>query len=408
MRGFFSASELASGKAPAPTIAQCGACGLLRQCRSPKLKPVGNGRSGILLVGEGPTPHDDAAGRLLASSNLDNPLEKAMRFLGVDILEDCWYTAATICYAESGKREEMAEFCRPNLVDVVQELKPLCIVPLGPYAVRSVLGWLWKEDVGSISRWVGWNIPSQKLNTWICPTYGPHYIQHYREPVAYAQFQAHLQRAFSHKSRPFETVPDYKAQVRVELDDEAAAEYLQWVYNHAARRNWESGSLSFDYETDRLKPDADDAKIITASICYAGRHCIAFPWTRRTREALGALLFCPIPKTAANYKFEERWTRAKFGQGVTNWKWCTLLGAHGLDPRPDICSLKYQAFIRLGQESYDTHLHRLLEAPTANSSNRWRDIEISQLLLYNGLDSILEYHVAESQMQEWKERSNAE
>src|ERR1700722_2808000 len=51
--GFFSLSTISS-KAPPPLLPRCGACGLWKSCKSPKMKWSGKGKKKILLVGEAP------------------------------------------------------------------------------------------------------------------------------------------------------------------------------------------------------------------------------------------------------------------------------------------------------------------------------------------------------------------
>jgi hypothetical protein len=60
----------------------------------------------------------------------------------------------------------------------------------------------------------------------------------------------------------------------------------------------------------------------------------------------------------------------------------------------------------LGQEPWDAEVSDLLAADNrvesvrgANARNRIREIGMPVLLLYNGMDSLLEYHVAMKQME---------
>src|SRR5690606_3533793 len=72
--------------------------------------------------------------------------------------------------------KKQIEYCRPNLNRTIKQLKPKVIIPLGGTAVQAVLAPIWKEAPGSISKWTGWNIPSQELNAWVCPTFHPSYV----------------------------------------------------------------------------------------------------------------------------------------------------------------------------------------------------------------------------------------
>ena len=104
-----------------------------------------------------------------------------------------------------------------------------------------------------------------------------------------------------------------------------------------------------------------------------------------------------LEKIASNMKYEERWTRAKLGHGVTNWGWDTMLAAHMLDNRGGISSVKFQAFVHLGIGNYSSHIENYLKTDSANDLNRIHELDMKDLLMYNGLDSLLEFMVMKKQ-----------
>lgn len=77
-----------------------------------------------------------------------------------------------------------------------------------------------------------------------------------------------------------------------------------------------------------------------------------------------------------------------------------MIGAHAIDSREGTKSLKFQAFVRLGMESYNDHIESFLKSKGSMSPNRVDKIELKDLLLYNGLDSLLEFKLALVQMQD--------
>ena len=107
----------------------------------------------------------------------------------------------------------------------------------------------------------------------------------------------------------------------------------------------------------------------------------------------------PIPKIGANIQYEERWAQKHGGGPVNKWLWDTMLGAHVLDNRAEICSLKFQAFIRLGVPNYAGHIDPY-KSEGKNGLNRMADVGLKDLLLYNGLDARLTWDVAQEQMKE--------
>ena len=398
MNGFFPTSTLDS-KAPASLIPKCGACGLHKKCKSPKLKPVGRGSKKILIISESPSDNDDLHGRFLSKSNSSLPLESALRDHGFNLLNDCWLTGSLICNTDGETPStDQLEYCRPNLIKTIKELDPDVIIPMGAAAIGSLLPHIWKENIGTVNRWMGWKIPCQTLNAWICPTYSPNYIHHaIKDDLQKAKplkihFNQHIQNALELDGKPWNHVPDYRSEITIVQEPGKAANQIRKMIQRG-------GMVSFDYETDRIKPDHKESRIVSCSVCWEGKRTIAFPWHGEAIKAMRELLRSPLPKIGCNLKFEDRWTRKILGHRVRNWYWDTMLAAHVLDNRPGITSIKFQSFVLLGQSSYDDHIKRFLKGLPGEESNQIDQIDVNDLLLYNGLDSLLQFKVGIKQME---------
>ncbi len=395
-QGFFASSEIQT-KAPPSLVAKCGACGLLNTCLSPKMAVSGKGGRRILVVGEAPGEEEDQQGRQFVGKT-GKDLFAVLRKHNVEPREDCWFTNALICRPPNNviPNDSMIDYCRPNLIKTVRELQPEVIILLGGRAVESLIGWLWKEDLGGVNRWVGWQIPSQRLNAFVCPTYHPSFVARSKDPVVTKLFEDHLGRACSLKGRPYVTVPNYPSQVEVLFDLDRAAHLLRKMVE-------KGGTISFDYETDRLKPDHPDARIVCCSVCWEGQKTIAYPWHGPVIEATKDLLASNLYKIGQNCKFEHRWTLAKLGVEVRNWKWDCMLASHVLDNRAAITSIKFQQFVQLGAESYDDNIKPYLGSgrKAGNVPNRIKEVDLHTLCLYCGMDSLLEFLVAQKQMKEF-------
>jgi hypothetical protein len=161
----------------------------------------------------------------------------------------------------------------------------------------------------------------------------------------------------------------------------------------------DGGWLALDYETNCLKPEYPDARIV--SCAFANEHgVISYPWSPVAADATSrALRSKRTRKVASNLKFEERWTRKHLGHGVTNWGWDTMLAAHCLDNRPDICSIKFQALVKLGVPAYNKSIEPYLLS-RSGPYNRIAEVELSRLLFYGGQDAWLELLVAQMQRKE--------
>lgn len=209
-------------------------------------------------------------------------------------------------------------------------------------------------------------------------------------------FHNHLQRAIKleRKARNFLTTKQLQERVEVIMEERLIRARLRDLLK-------EEGRLAFDYETTGLKPERKEQRIVSCSFCLEGMDTFAFPTdSDKVMSLLSRVLRRPeLAKIASNLKFEERWTLVKMGHGVANWYWDTMLAAHVHDNRPRITSVKFQAFVHLGVADYSSHIHPYLKAENANGLNRIHEIDQRDILVYNGMDALLEYLVMEKQME---------
>jgi len=393
MPGLLPLSMVTKGP-PAPLAPACGECGLLRACQTPKMAVYGRGRRGILLVGPSPSEDGDRAGRPSIGRGM-LLLKETLAGLGIDLRNDCWMTTAQACH---GKAKDAVKHCQPLLLNRIKELDPKVVILLGQEATWSVISHLWKPNTGEFERWPGWVIPARPWNCWVAPTYNPTHVVENEFNKAYPLFfRKHVAAALKvANSRPWgpEGPPDYEKRCEVILDESAAVQKLVWFYDRVLQKN---KPVAWDLETNGLKPDNDDMAVASCSVSD-GKETFAFPWTKRVQAGMKVLLESPCPKIASNMKFEDRWAR-KLGIKVRNWWHDTQLAAHVLDNRKAVTSIKFQAFVLLGQPDYDSTVKPFLESSEAGgyAKNTVFRCDWPTLLRYNALDSLLEYEVARIQ-----------
>ena len=399
-QGFFSTVGLTtSAKRAVPLLPRCGECKLNLNCQSPKMPVDGQGKRGVLVVAEAPGREEDLHNRPLIGA-AGQLLRRCLDKIGVDLNRDCWLTNSLICRPEGNRTPTDNEIghCRPNVVNAVTQLQPEMILLLGATAVKSVIGWLWKEDVSGVGRWVGQRIPSQKLNTWVCPAWHPSYLERLSKtrdyPVLEKLFVEHLEAAFALKGRPWAVVPDHAAQVKVLYNSNEAVQFIKQMQQN-------NRPVAFDIETDRLKPDHPEATIWSASLSD-GETTISYPWHDKNVKATLKLLRSSVPKLGWNAKFETRWLSLVCGVRINNFVFDGMLGTHVLDNRSETKSLKFQAFVRLGQDAYDAEIKPYLRGVKSggNEPNRIREAPLAKLLLYGGLDALLEWLIDVAQAKE--------
>jgi len=361
------------------------------------MPPTGEGRRGVLIVAEAPGKLEDRRGEQLIG-DAGQVLRKALRKIDIDLDRDCWKTNSIICRPPSNRTPTPKElgYCFPFLNQTIEDLNPKVIILLGLSPVKSLIGRIWKSEVGSLERWVGQQIPAHNPNAWICPTYHPSYVlrtsQGNRDSVAKVIFERNLKEAFSLEDRPWSPSPPiFKDRVRLIFSPYEAARAIRLALSFNPR------TITFDFETNRIKPDHLRAEIVCASFHFEKGETIAFPWQGEAIEAAKIAIESPIPKIAANLKFEDRWCR-RFGIKPRRWVWDTMLNGHIINNARGATGLKFQSFVLLGQPDYDSHLHSFLHGfSKGNQPNKIHLIDMRDLLLYCGMDSLLEFLVAKKQ-----------
>lgn len=150
--------------------------------------------------------------------------------------------------------------------------------------------------------------------------------------------------------------------------------------------------VAYDIETTALRPYGEHARISTMSIANEDR-CIAFPYrhadsgfSRAQVEAIGGAmrsLFEAVPACVAhNAPFECEWMAVEYGTDFlfdTHHE-CTMNQAYVLDERQGALSLNFLSLLYFGVE-----LKSLTDVNT-------KFVELNnmhELLLYNGLDTLL-------------------
>lgn len=393
MKGFFPETSLSVITAD-PMLPQCGKCGLLNTCKTPKMPVAGMGKRKIMIVGEAPGASEDAEGKPFVGIS-GQRLQRALRKCGIELFRDCWVTNALSCRPPDNKIDsnKKIDYCRPLVLKAINEHKPVSILVVGQKAVQSVIGNVWAKSIGPMERWVGLQIPARKWNCWITPVYHPSFLMRMHDDIVLERsFDSNVSKAVRHDQRPWKNPGyDFQSDCKLLFKQSEACE----IESMASCK-----LISWDYETTTLNPDSPHAEILSCSISD-GKTSIAYPFIGKFIDATEKVL-ChkSIKKIGANIKFEERWTRKKLGVRVRGWIWDTVLAAHAIDPRSGITSVKFQAFMRLGVPDWSSSISPYLEGNTGIGPNKIKEVDLRKLLMYNALDSLFEYKIAMMQSKE--------
>ena len=396
MKGFFS-KEQTQTKGQIKGFS-CASCGLYKYAHTPKMQPYGNFKKGIMVIGEAPVYEDDQKGKPFHSKG-GKLLQRKFKQLGVDLFEDCVSLNAVNCRptdkkgADRGPTNQEIACCRPKVLQAIRKYKPKIIILQGGPPAQSLIGSKWKGDFGGIMKWRGWTIPDREYSAWVCPTFHPAFIERQEgENEAEIIWMQDLKNAFVKINASFPNLKNEEESVIITDDFESVIAEMN-----------QPGAMAFDIETTGLKPyDTKKHKIVTISFCNELNKAYATPFPKKKKHLrlLKELLENPkVEKVAANMKYEDNWMNVLHGISVYPWGFDTMQAAHIIDNRFGITGLKFQSYVQFGVLGYDDDVAPYLKAKDSNSVNRIMELVetkegMRKLLLYNGIDSLMEYRLA--------------
>lgn len=386
----FTREEMVVSPAHNPSLS-CSNCGLLNQCRTPRMRSVGAGKRGILIVGEWPTESDDRHGRPFSGRDgtfLRDELARA----GIDMLEDCVLTHANRCRPMKGEpTDRQRAQCRKYLYRLIESINPKKIIPLGSAALKGLYGHR-SIEIGAISKWAGAQIPDQELGTWVLPNWDIDYVRAVGEDngAALAWFRRFLKNAVQRPDSFF--FHHYDSDIEILREPRRIREVLCEMEN--------SEVSAFDYETTGLKPYNEGHRIVSASVCSGDTGYAFMMHNPGVKDAFRSYLRSESKKIAHHIKFEMLWSAVVLGEQVRNPYWDTMEAAHILDNRKGITGLKHQTFVNLGISEYETELEQYLRAEKnagANARNQIEKCPQSLLLSYGAQDALYTMRLYERQ-----------
>jgi uracil-DNA glycosylase family 4 len=414
--GFFSKGELT--KLEKMTIGaditgpDCKRCGLYEGAQSPKMDVTGNGRKGVLLIAEQPGRNEDEQGTQLVGDS-GQFYRSALEARGLSLDDDFYKINSVNCFGVNKPTATQITCCRPMIDKAIKELNPKFIWLLGEYAIKSQ--YAGRFQVLSAGRWRGLIFPERELNAWIIPQYHPSWaLRGEWDKSAQMIFNQDLDFALAQLDRG--TVEEEKGHfyneekhVRCLYDFDEVCDLLEMVDENVE-------AISFDYETNCLKPYIEGAKVASISLAYNSDEAFAFPyeyrsyWTplqlRAIRRRWKNILEAPdIALRAQNLKFEDQWSKHALGIECRNWERCTMVSSHVIDDRQKFTGLKFQAYYRFGTPQYDKHIKPYLRSTHGTPFNRIDQLDLEDLLMYNGTDSLLEERLFHEQNGDIEEKN---
>lgn len=307
-------------------------------------------------------------------------LENVLRMLGVQ--DDEYTLLSAVCDSDRHHPEEgEITYCLQNVLSEIESIKPTVVIPLGNHVIKAFVEYYWKDKAGVMERWVNHAIPIEGA-FWLCPMDDPGYLCMMDYAPLDKRFINGIIKAFGLS----DVVPDYRNSLASKI--EILSDPCSMV--DALEEYLDDDTVAFDYETTGLKPQAVGHDIYSVSFA-SERRCTSFllPNDDRVRNALRTFLSSDVRKVAQNLFFEDIWSSVVLGTEVNNWVWDTMLGEHVQNNSKQSTGLKFQSFVYLGIENYNSEIDKYLKGNGGNGFNTVHLAPVQPLLLYGGYDAIL-------------------
>lgn len=394
----FTTAELQLAE-KAPVTTKCGACKL--HLNSPKMQAYGEGKKGILIIGDVPSATEIKNQKALTGLT-SKYLKPLLAKQGIDYDIDCRRINVIACKPtqKCDKYTAQIEHCRAYVWEEIEHFKPKVILLLGDNALNSFLNHRWHKDLGDVKRWRGFTIPDQDANAWVVTTYHPAYLELMQEKqnALDVLFENDIKKALSCLDKKLPQKQELLDNVEI-LDQDQAINWLRDYYLSCAEYYKETGRkkyFDFDYETTGLKPHKEGHYIYCCAIAYSDNKAVSFMVKDNSiiKDRLRTLLQDErIEKEAANMKFEYAWSKVHLNCNVKGLVWDTMQMAHVLDNRVGVTGLKFQAYVDFGILDYDSHITQYWKSDETKSGNAINRIHLAnpkEMLLYCGMDALIE------------------
>jgi len=392
-------------KKPKQKIFSCAECGLSTQCQTPKFPFWGNGQKKILIVLDMPSIKEDETSEPFSSIRGQLLKELLKEEFGLSIKRDCWVTYAVRCCSRKNIKSINVDACRKYLHEDINELKPKVIIPFGYWAMIGISGdILTNKSRGKYTEdWTDYQIPDQRFLTWIVPTWDMYQLNidaNKPDTVKIMQLKKHFENALKLLDKPVNKI-DYEKRVQILKND---IEIIHVLKELVEKQRLGELSLSLDYEATGIKPHRKGHEIISIAISD-GKKAWAFHYDKN--DNIVTILFRQLLRSknvkwiVHNLQLEWPWSYKIFGCWLSELEQDTIIGVHVLNSNKRK-GLKPNVYCFFGVAGYDDMTEEYISATAAeeklhgaNAFNLMKQMPEGENLLYNGLDSLFTYLLAE-------------
>jgi len=400
-------------------ILQCQACPLtlIKHNDHPSMAPWGAKQPLIYVLGEAPGAEEDEQGKAFVGRTgefLHNHLEDPKRHKWVRgrVRYNNVVRTRPPLDAKTGNQlppeSVTIECCRPSIVRDIETSKPKAIFGLGGVPLE------WATGHTGIFAYRGRSFPVRigAHTCWYYPLVHPSYILRKERDRRAGDSDDYMSgedgRMFKFDIESALGEIEDRAEAIVHTSEDALrGNELILTFDDAAldhieqRLTWfgKQPVIGIDYETNRLRPYAKGAKILSGAVSN-GVETISIPfghpgagWTKRQYKRLVSiwckfLRMAKAIKTVHNLQFEMEWTAVKFGYELLRaGKWeCTQVQCSILDERYKGSQPRPQTLEFLVLQHFGINIKKLHNVDTS----RLETTPLPHVLEYNATDA--KYH----------------
>lgn len=327
----------------------CESCGLYKRCDSPKMKPMGNVNSKLLVVIDSPSRLADRRHKPASGETLQ-VLKELCVVAGIEFTDICVVNAIQCRHSVLNK--STIPVCRNRLKTFINDHDFVSVIAMGTTAMTVLFGNL--ISCGEMAKLENNAIPLLDCKTTVYPTYSVHdFVVEKRNNVILLKMGQAFKKAIG--CTPFvnyQTLTDERIEVLTNTEDIISG-IVDMIASPLVK--------AFDYEATGLQPYRKGHEIICMSIATTHKS-IVFLITPAIKEIVAKFLQSSTPKVAHNAKFEMIWSKSMTGEFPNNIVGDTMINAHCINNTKGITSLKYQSFLHFGIAGYDDDIKYLWES----------------------------------------------
>lgn len=349
-----------------------------------------NGSPIMMVVGDCPNLTDDQKHKVFTGQR--------GRIVDTIIRETCpnariFYTNVLKCRVVDANSltNDMVKLCMDSFVNV-DDINPQVIITLGNIALKALTG------KSGITKYRGSELQYKGYN--VIPTFAPGAVL--RAPKYEVQFKADLTKASLVASG--QQTSNFEYNYIPVMNKETLRDALNAL--QVMKINNKLKYLSLDFETTTFDYWRPETKIMCMGICADGHTTYGIPlehpqspWRGQTKTMLN--LFKPfltdpnIPVVGNNWKFDQKWARAKAGITINFGPDNMLIDYANDENIPH--SLDYQADVYCNSGKYSSEISFPKYDPVVQDINdvvaQYESMNLAKLLKYNALDAFYSWHV---------------